>query len=684
MVKLKRNYTDTSQFDNGRLPFGKALATSLQWLYDDDEFKDDNLSEAEYDRNMFYYMDGVLPICDFMSVVSDVIYMAFQDFGEPNIKNYINLLMDIETRKWGYNKPYLQYDGDLMILGKVSNSTIEVILWAAYLYCHIRKEFESENMRVVQADKLLYKLYARQTGLKPELVKKEFLMKHFNKTALVFINNIRTSPDILKNKESDKQDTSNEVEMEANVLNRISANNIDYYFEGWRNGKKGAISQENGIYRFIEQTRGKSGMLDRVYHNTKDNPIVAVGIVAYWLMFKQGKDIVLQRLTKYESIPESMREMFESYTQERFNLFKKSNRDNPDAWDWDWDFEFFSKYIIPHEMELNKMSEALFDYISDDDIQLVRSVMNNYIKYLKKVRQEKGFHVSAELLVLRSLADSNLYMLEDLEDFEINTVLDQLESGGYIKVAWIEGHQPESIRLLDKGRTHLKHLESTKHDVMTPVKNGAKKGQTSKKQPKPKVPKSSNTFTKSTFTCKGLKDDQFIKQRLALFCDLLFEDFVATKEEIKAIDKERIEKLFTGKPLKNDEKIIWKGAKKELRYFFHNFRLHLEYTSKTAFWDIVASHFKIETEGKKIVQGKKKVRVVPISADSLQSTTEKPKKDMMKKLDEIIMTLTAPITDVLQFHWIDNEEESGMAREREMAEKDFAIEQSGKKGSRRK
>ena len=65
MVRLKRNYTDTSQFDNDILPLGKALATSLQWLYDDDEFEDDSLSEAEYDMNMLYYMDGVLPICGY-------------------------------------------------------------------------------------------------------------------------------------------------------------------------------------------------------------------------------------------------------------------------------------------------------------------------------------------------------------------------------------------------------------------------------------------------------------------------------------------------------------------------------------------------------------------------------------------------------------------------------------------
>ena len=457
MVKLKRNFTDTSQFNNGILLWGKALATSLQWLYDDDEFEDDSLSEVEYDRNMLYYMDGILPICDFMSVVTDVIYYAFQDFGEPNIKNYINQLMDIETRKWG-EKPHLQYDGDCMILGKVSISTTQVILWAAYLYCHIRKEFEPENERAVRADKLLYKLYARQTGLKPELVKNEFLMKHFNKTVHAFLKQIPK-----QGKESKEEGTHSDlkkVNMEESVIDKISANNIRYYYEGWRNGKHGSICQNQGIYRFIEQARGKSGMLDDVKRNEEDNPIVAIGIVSYWLQFNSRMDTVIKRLTKYNcEIPKDIREQFDTYTQKRFEQFRKELRDDPNTWDWDWDFEFYTNYIIPHEIALNKQSEALFDYISDSDIALVRSVMNSYIKYLKKTRSEKGYQVNPELLVLRAIDSGDETKQEDLEKFEVNTILDNLEDKGYIDVYWVKPHDPWSITLLDKGRAYLKHLE---------------------------------------------------------------------------------------------------------------------------------------------------------------------------------------------------------------------------------
>lgn len=457
MVRLKRNYTDTSQFDNDILPWGKALATSLQWLYDDYEFEDDSLSEAEYDRNMLYYMDGVLPICDFMSVVTDVIYLAFKDFGGPNIKNYINLLQDFETTKWG-DKPHLQYDGEYMILGKVSIFTTEVILWAAYLYCHIRKEFEPENERVVRADKLLYKLYARQTCMKPELVNDTFLMKHFNKTAVAFLKQIPTRGK--DSKEEIIHSDPKSVDMEESVIGKISPNNIRYYYEGWRNGKHGSICQKDGIYRFVEMARGKSGILDDVKRKEEDNPIVAKGIVAYWLQFNSRMDTVIKRLTKYNcEIPKDIREQFENYTQIRFEQFKREHRDDPNTLDWDWDREFYANVIIPHEMAFNKLSEALFDYISDSDIVLVRGVMNSYIKYLKKIRTEKEYQVNQELLVLRAINSGDDTKQEDLEEFEVNTILDNLEEKGYIHVAWIEGHRPEAVRLLDKGRLYLKHLE---------------------------------------------------------------------------------------------------------------------------------------------------------------------------------------------------------------------------------
>lgn len=85
--------------------------------------------------------------------------------------------------------------------------------------------------------------------------------------------------------------------MEESVLNYISPTEMRYYYEGWRNGKHGSICQRNGIYRFVEQAHGKSGILDDVKRNKDDNPIVANGIVAYWLQFNSRMDTVIKRLT---------------------------------------------------------------------------------------------------------------------------------------------------------------------------------------------------------------------------------------------------------------------------------------------------------------------------------------------------------------------------------------------------
>lgn len=261
-------------------------------------------------------------------------------------------------------------------------------------------------------------------------------------------------------KEKSNQCDANRANMEESVIGKISASNLRVYYEGWRNGKHGSICQQNGIYRFVEMARGKSGILDDVNRKEEDNPIVAKGIVAYWLQFNSRMDTVIKRLTRYRTeIPKDIKEQFENYTKEQFKQFRAEHRDDPLTWDWDWEYQFYAKAIIPQEIGFNKQSEALFDYISDSDIELVRGVMNSYIKYLKKIRTEKGYQVNPELLVLRAIDSGDETKQEDLEEFEVNTILEDLERKGCIKVCWILGHKPWTIAMLDRGRAYLKQLE---------------------------------------------------------------------------------------------------------------------------------------------------------------------------------------------------------------------------------
>lgn len=87
------------------------------------------------------------------------------------------------------------------------------------------------------------------------------------------------------------------MHMENSLLDNISfVGHLYYYFDGWRNGKTGAISNVAGdfIYRFVEAKRNEKGNLVDVYEHKKDNPIVAVGIVAYWLSFRRNSNPFIQ------------------------------------------------------------------------------------------------------------------------------------------------------------------------------------------------------------------------------------------------------------------------------------------------------------------------------------------------------------------------------------------------------
>ena len=455
--------------------------------------------------------------------------------------------------------------------------------------------------------------------------------------------------------------------MEQSVLDKISPfSNVDCYFDGWRNGKIGAITDVEGncIYRFIETVRNENGDIVVVNKSKENYPIVAVGITAYWIVNRKNFNPLMTKLgggAKREH--KSVREMFDAYTEERYNRFKDYYKDNPDTWDWDWDYRFYAEHIIPNELRLNRQAEALFDYISDTDIELVRSLMNNYIKYLKTIRQEKGYHASPDYLVLRSIAYSDESMLEDLEVYEVNETLDKLEKEGYVRVAWIEGHTPEAIRLLDKGKVYLKQLEERCRTKATSpdAPNVSRVNAKNKK-------KKNSSKTTATFVYNGYGDDPFQEQRLELIASHLLGQFVLGRKTSKSTIKD----FFTGKEIADNTKIFWKGTKSELVYFFRelNLRGYIKHSNHEKLWVIVASHIKIKKELKKC-----NLKDVPISADSLQTYSCKPKKEMMRKLDKIIKFFEPDIKMTLEQAEIDTETEAEDARYQELANRDFVRSQ---------
>ena len=250
--------------------------------------------------------------------------------------------------------------------------------------------------------------------------------------------------------------------MEQSLLCKIPWGINMHFFDGWANGAIGTMQDRKGtgIYRFYKGRIGSNGtkQLEELV-DEKDAPIVAAGIVAYWLHYgtipnRPPKNTYAQ--------PKSVLEVFECYTAKKLNDYKIECELKPSSWRRDLERDFYTQYIIPYEKRLMKQSEALFEYITPDDRQVVRDIMNEYILYIINYRTERGYHVSDELKVLRAIAYEDEFMLEDLEHYEVTTILDDLEDKGYVEVAWVEGHDYEDVRMLDKGWAYMKQLETGK------------------------------------------------------------------------------------------------------------------------------------------------------------------------------------------------------------------------------
>lgn len=232
----------------------------------------------------------------------------------------------------------------------------------------------------------------------------------------------------------------------------------------WYNGKVGEISDvENvNVYRFYE------GNYDHTVEISqgKEFPAVFGGISAYWIKYRKRKTVKLELYRHFSLaigpiIEKDTPEIFEEYTGRRYEELHDEYMSHPDNWDWDWDFVFFVKTIIWKELVLNSaVKVAMKGFLPPEEEELVCKLMDNYIKYLKKQRKAKGYEVSSEYLVLRGVQDekSECYF-EDLDRATIISTLDALEAKGYVKVAWVEGHDFEDAMILPKGKERLRELE---------------------------------------------------------------------------------------------------------------------------------------------------------------------------------------------------------------------------------
>jgi hypothetical protein len=377
--------------------------------------------------------------------------------------------------------------------------------------------------------------------------------------------------------------------------------NTDLYISNtWANGKVGAITDRmnNCVYRFYKSEMNKLGHYEVSQNNTPENcPIVATGIIGYWLHHRPND----YRFATWDIKQDKpFDDIFHDYTEIKLNNFKDYlKKSDPSSRRRDLDREFYTEVIIPIEEELNQQSKALYDYITSEERNLVGRIMDEYMFYLKEKMEEYGTeklsdNASAELKVLKYWETNNDSVLGDMPDYEFNVICDDLERGGYLLVAWVEGHVPEGARLLDRGKLYLRQLEAEAKKKTTATTNGNSKQRPPHKKDEKKV---KPDWTKYSFILnvedrkidmlyrllseKDEKGKQLIDPDMISHNDIkqiVGEDKEEYIKSIKHTNKDKIDakdiieslnimlfkQVFLGQ--ETDVRIIWRGDTNELLY----------------------------------------------------------------------------------------------------------------------
>lgn len=161
--------------------------------------------------------------------------------------------------------------------------------------------------------------------------------------------------------------------MEGTLLNKISkCPNDTIVTDAWLTGQTGMIVdlQNDCVFRFVDYINDNGKL--RKKHTTKASmlscPVVACGIVGYWLHEKDTKGI---------------KELFEDYYNMRMMEYVKAHANDADSWKRDLEKEFVCNYHIFAEKELIKRSEVLFDYVTKKDQEDIQKIMDNYLSFAR-------------------------------------------------------------------------------------------------------------------------------------------------------------------------------------------------------------------------------------------------------------------------------------------------------------
>ena len=99
----------------------------------------------------------------------------------------------------------------------------------------------------------------------------------------------------------------------------------------------------------------------------RKTPVLACGFVAYLINY----------------FGDETKKIYENYFKLRLNEYKTKHKNAPDAFKRDFEKEFFDVHLSKEE-EMIGQSEAIFEFISDDEVNIIKQYISNYIEYVKK------------------------------------------------------------------------------------------------------------------------------------------------------------------------------------------------------------------------------------------------------------------------------------------------------------
>lgn len=237
------------------------------------------------------------------------------------------------------------------------------------------------------------------------------------------------------------------------LLDWISQPGFSESHTRWANGKLGSICdpEDNCIYRFIELSDDgkyyKYGCEDR---QTK-SPYIAYGIIAWWLKYRRQKKIA---------------ELYETYYQMRLNQYREQRERQADSWKIEIEDEFLNDYHVKFENDLIKRSEAIYDYLPDDERKIVHDIANNYLQYIENklsssMNTETKYMLSQnEIITLVYLSDGHDHSdpPKGLTVNQFYAALKNLQSKEMVSATFLIGEVVQSSHIRARGKAALDDL----------------------------------------------------------------------------------------------------------------------------------------------------------------------------------------------------------------------------------